>query len=67
MTQNKAILDYLEQGHPLTALEALEKFQCLRLASRVDDLKRQGHDILSQKVEHKGKWWAKYFLYREVK
>ena len=67
MTQNQAILEHLEQGKPITALEALQLYGCLRLASRISDLKKDGHDIMDQFTEHRGKWFKKYFLDRESK
>ena len=45
MTQETAILDYLKSGGKLTSLEALDKFKCFRLASRISDLKRHGYSI----------------------
>ena len=43
--QTEQIKTYLNQGHTLTAIEALEKFQCFRLASRIYDLKQEGYQI----------------------
>ena len=36
-SQNKLIKKHLEDGHTITAIEALEKFKCFRLASRISD------------------------------
>lgn len=44
-TQCNMIADYLQKGYSITSLEALEKFGCLRLASRVHDLKERGLNI----------------------
>lgn len=44
-SQNDMILEYLKLGHPLTSLEALRHFDCLRLASRISELRRQGYPI----------------------
>ena len=41
-TQAGRILAYLREGHRITALEALELFQCFRLAARVHELRREG-------------------------
>ena len=38
-TQNGRILAYLQKGETITSLEALDLFQCFRLASRMTDLK----------------------------
>jgi hypothetical protein len=37
----------LKAGKSLTALEALQKFQCLRLAARCYELKQQGMEIMT--------------------
>lgn len=44
-TQCSMIADWLKMGYSITSLEALEKFGCLRLASRVHDLKERGLNI----------------------
>jgi hypothetical protein len=62
-TQANRILRYLEAGNRLTALEALERFQCFRLAARVHELRREGHDIQERMVEvGSGKRVAEYSL-----
>jgi hypothetical protein len=40
--QCKKIKAYLESGHTLTPLEALEYFDCLRLGARIYDLNKNG-------------------------
>lgn len=42
MTQCDRIRDWLMAGNTLTALEALERFGCIRLPSRVYDLRSRG-------------------------
>lgn len=44
-SQTQAILKHLQQGNELTALDALLRFKCMRLASRIRDLKDMGIDI----------------------
>ena len=44
-TQTAQILKHLKSGLPITPLEALDKFGCLRLGARIWDLKRDGHKI----------------------
>ena len=44
-TQNAAILKFLQSGRTLTAMQALNKFGCNRLAARIYDLKCQGHNV----------------------
>lgn len=45
MTQNEKILSYLKAGEKLTPLQALEKFQTLRLSARIHNLREEGHPI----------------------
>jgi hypothetical protein len=62
-TQAGRILAHLRAGHRLTALEALEKFQCFRLAARVHELRREGWQVQERMVETKsGKRVAEYSL-----
>jgi hypothetical protein len=61
--QNGRILAHLKQGRTLTALEALEWFKCFRLASRIHDLKKAGHDVQKRMIKTaSGKSVAEYYL-----
>lgn len=62
MTQRAEILDYLKTGRSLTPLEALDLFGCLRLGARIWDLKREGHNIVAETLDLKGKHVARYTL-----
>lgn len=65
MSQNNSILEYLKQGNSITALEALKSFQCMRLASRVNDIKNMGYEVISSMIEiPSGKKVASYRLKR---
>lgn len=60
-TQNGAILTWLQSGNSLTALEALDRFGCNRLAARVADLRAAGHPITARQVTlPNGKRVARY-------
>ena len=62
-TQAGRILAHLRAGNRLTALEALEKFQCFRLAARIHELRREGWQIDEQTVETpSGKRIAEYSM-----
>ena len=62
-TQAGRILAHLRAGHRLTALEALERFGCFRLAARVHELRREGWAIEERTVETRGgKRVAEYWL-----
>ena len=55
MTQCEKILDYIRVNGSITPLDALREFGCMRLASRISDLKNQGYDINSM-IETKKNW-----------
>ena len=62
-TQSAKVLYHLQNYGSLTALEALELFHCFRLAARVNDLKKAGHDIqMETKKLKNGKKVAEYFI-----
>ena len=61
--QNARILAHLQAGRTITALEALEWFKCFRLASRVCDLRKAGHDVQKRTIKtNSGKIVAEYYL-----
>ena len=50
-TQNEKILKYLQtHKRGLTAMQALEKFGCMRLASRISDLRKIGYVISREMI-----------------
>ena len=59
-TQSLRIYNHLMRGHTLTALDALNRFQCLRLAARIKQLRDQGVAIEARKVRKGEKWVAEY-------
>jgi hypothetical protein len=62
-TQAKRILRYLQAGHRLTPMDALEQFGCFRLAARIHELRREGWNIIERTVETaSGKRIAEYSL-----
>lgn len=65
-SQKEQILEYLLGGGRLTALEALYKFETMRLASRISDIKAMGYDVKTETVKvAKGKFVACYFIEKE--
>lgn len=57
------ILAHLRAGNRLTALEALERFGCFRLAARIHELRRDGWNVQERTVETRsGKRVAEYSL-----
>lgn len=62
-SQNKQIAAWLNSGNTITSLEALQRFGCMRLASRINDLRQRGMDIVTEKViTATGKRVAQYSL-----
>ena len=66
-SQNQMIAEYLKSGKSITGLEALHKFGCMRLASRIHDLKDRGMNIVGSMVyntddEGRRKKWKVYWL-----
>lgn len=64
-SQNDQIKQWLLDGHSITALEALNRFRCFRLASRISDLKQQGLPIEKQMIDNGESRFALYYLPQE--
>lgn len=63
LSQNRLIKEYLQSGHSLTQMDALNLFGCFRLASRVYDLRNEGLDIKKETIElANGKRVTRYYL-----
>lgn len=56
MTQCERILRHLEDYGSITSLEAIQEYGILRLASRINDLRRNGHRIVSSTVTGKNRY-----------
>jgi cell division protein FtsB len=67
-TQREQIVKYLLTGRSLTALEALQKFGCMRLGARIYELKQMGRDIkkYTARVGPEAKRVACYYLIRSA-
>ena len=50
MSQCALILSYLERNGTITQKEALRECGCMRLASRIHDLRKAGFHIVSETV-----------------
>lgn len=55
-THNELIIAYLMEFGTITQLEALRDLGCMRLASRISDLKRMGYNIQSDTVTVKNRY-----------
>lgn len=70
MKQTERILRHLETCGSITAAEAAAEFGCMRLASRINELKREGVPIRREMVTGRNRFgeavvFAKYSI-REV-
>ena len=60
-SQNQQIKAHLESGQSITGYEALELYGCIRLASRIYDIKSSGYAINKDMIElYDGKYVASY-------
>lgn len=67
MNQHEWILRQLRMGRMITALDALNGCGSMKLATRISELKRDGHNIVTHMVSQNGKKFAKYQLIRSKK
>ena len=64
MSQASRILSHLKR-RPITPLQALDLYGCMRLAARVADLRGRGHKIITEPLEINGKRIARYRLVQQ--
>lgn len=66
-TQCDKVLEYMRRYGSITQLEALRDIGCMRLASRISDLRQQGHAIGRRMKTSKNRngddvYFAEYYL-----
>jgi hypothetical protein len=62
-TQCDMIANWLRMGYSITSLEALRLFGCMRLASRICDLRERGMNINTCRIKtNTGKYVTEYSL-----
>lgn len=66
MTQNERITRHLEDYGSITSIEAMTEYGIMRLASRINDLKRKGLLIVTETVTGRNRYGEKtrYARYR---
>jgi len=67
MTQEQMVLEHLQSGKSITPIDALNLYGCFRLSAIIFNLKRDGHDIIMQRVNRNDKWFGKYTLFVDGK
>ena len=55
-SQNKRIIDYINEFGSITQLEAMRDLGVMRLASRISDLKRLGYPVESKRIVVKNRY-----------
>lgn len=58
-SQCERVLFWLRQGKQLTQFEAIGSLGILRLASRIDELRQDGHNIKTAMVTVPNRWGEK--------
>lgn len=51
MSDKLRVLQHLQERGSITPLEAMDGFGCYRLGARIWDLRRDGHDIVTEIVQ----------------
>jgi len=64
-SQCDIILAHMQTGKSIDPMTALNSYQCFRLASRINELKKAGHNIVGEMRENldTGKRWKEYSLW----
>jgi len=66
-TQCEKIRAHLEAGESITPIEALNFYQCLRLASRICDLRHDGLPVQERRKKlNNGKQVSEYYLLKQT-
>ena len=69
MTQCDRVLRHLEDFGSIDPMTAIKDYGCMRLASRIADLKGMGHNIVSERTKGKNRYGEQtsYCTYRLIK
>jgi hypothetical protein len=67
LTQCEKILKYIEETGSITQMDALREFGCMRLASRMCDIKKMGYAVEMKMEKAKNRYgdaikYARYFI-----
>lgn len=65
LSQCERIIRHLQDNGSITSLEAMKEYGIMRLASRINDLKRRGYKIISITEKSKNRYGepTKYSVY----
>lgn len=56
LSQCERILDYIAENGSITQLDALREFGCMRLASRMCDIKKMGYNVTKRTEKNKNRY-----------
>ena len=70
-TQCERVLAYIEDFGSITSLQAVQDLGCMRLASRINDLKRMGYPVRKRSAKAANRYgetvyFAEYYLGERV-
>lgn len=63
-TQAERVLEYIEEFGSITQYQALQDLGCMRLASRISDLKKLGYPIESEVITVKNRFNENCYIKR---
>lgn len=63
-TQCERVLAYIKEFGSISQIEALRDISCMRLASRIADLRKQGFDIISKTEAVNNRYGEKCYIKR---
>ncbi len=67
-SQNEKILKDLLKGKKINPMIALSKYGCFRLASRINNLRSDGYNIVTRMISNPdGKQFAEYYIEGKTK
>ena len=69
ITQCDRILKYIEENGSISSLEAMQEFGCMRLASRMCDIKKMGYTVRKETEKARNRYGepVHYVRYRICK
>lgn len=56
LTQCDRIIQYIEETGSITQMDALREFGCMRLASRMCDIKKMGYAVMKRTEKAKNRY-----------
>lgn len=56
MTQKEMVIDFIMENGSITTWQAFEEFGITRLAARIADIRKDGHEVHSETVQTKNRY-----------